>query len=177
LTPPRGALAATRHFEAGVCDGVYSTNVYLTAQIERGRHPTETRSCPRAFSAVTYKIVPKRHVRIAIHGAGMRRLFIRTATRSAGCGGRQATRVAAALPASPEATISTPLCGALAATRQYEKVKTRCRGALAATRQYEKVKTRCCGALAATRQYEKVKTRCRGALAATRQYGTGGDGA
>jgi hypothetical protein len=35
-------------------------------------------------------------------------------------GGTRAPRVAAALPALPEATLLTPLCGALAATRQYE---------------------------------------------------------
>jgi hypothetical protein len=35
------------------------------------------------------------------------------------CGGMRAPRVTAALPASPEATLLTPLCGALAATRQF----------------------------------------------------------
>jgi hypothetical protein len=34
--------------------------------------------------------------------------------------GRRVPRVAAALPALPEATLLTPLCGALAATRHFE---------------------------------------------------------
>jgi hypothetical protein len=46
--------------------------------------------------------------------------------------GMRIPRVAAALPASPEATLLTPLCGALAATRQYETMWWG--GALAATR-------------------------------------------
>jgi hypothetical protein len=49
--------------------------------------------------------------------------LIRTATRSAVCvRGMRIPRVAAALPALPEATLLTPLCGALAATRQYETI-------------------------------------------------------
>jgi hypothetical protein len=37
-----------------------------------------------------------------------------------GVRGGRPPRVAAALPALPEATLLTPLCGALAATRQFE---------------------------------------------------------
>jgi hypothetical protein len=55
------------------------------------------------------------------------RVFIRTATRSAMRGGRCLPRVAAALPALPEATLLTPPRGALAATRHtYKIVHKRC---------------------------------------------------
>jgi hypothetical protein len=48
----------------------------------------------------------------------MRRFYTHRYAERGGRGTR-APRVAAALPALPEATILTPLCGALAATRQY----------------------------------------------------------
>jgi hypothetical protein len=60
LASPRGALAATRHFGT-MGDGVYSTNVYLNGTHGRGATFHGDALVPRAFSAVTYKIVPKRH--------------------------------------------------------------------------------------------------------------------
>jgi hypothetical protein len=41
--------------------GFRATNVYLTAHMVRGGHIHGDALVPRAFSAVTYKFVPKRH--------------------------------------------------------------------------------------------------------------------
>jgi hypothetical protein len=60
LAPPRGALAATRHF--ATWGEVHSTNVYLTAHIVRGGHIHGDALVPSRFlRGITYKIVPKRH--------------------------------------------------------------------------------------------------------------------
>jgi hypothetical protein len=63
------------------------------------------------------------------------RRFLYAPLRGARVWGRRAPRVAAALPALPEATLLTPLCGALAATRQYATWSGG--GAVEATRQFE----------------------------------------
>jgi hypothetical protein len=70
LAPLCGALAATRQYGADVRrvrqygtggDDVYSTNVYLIGTHGRVEAIHGDALVPRAFSAVTYKIVPRRH--------------------------------------------------------------------------------------------------------------------